>query len=160
MQGGAEEGDEANIIDMLASLTEEERIKKLGDLTPEQVANLRWHWPFWARPNQLEPEGDWNTWLILAGRGFGKTRMGAETIRSWVCGKTPLSKGKYGRIALVAETASDARDVMVEGESGLLAVHPPDFRPIYQSSLRRITWPNGAVATLYNAVEPDRKSVV
>ena len=104
----------------------------------------------------MVPEGDWNTWLILAGRGFGKTRMGAETIRSWVCGDTPMAAGRYSRIALVAETAPDARDVMVEGESGILAVHPKDFRPIYEPSKRRVTWPNGAIATLYNAVEPDQ----
>lgn len=94
--------------------------------------------------------------MVLAGRGFGKTRIGSETIRSWVCGDTPLGKGQYGRIALVAETAPDARDVIVEGESGLLAVHPKDFRPMYEPSKRRLTWPNGAVATLYNAVEPDQ----
>ncbi len=128
----------------------------LKSLTPELKAELKWNWKFWARPNQVEPEGDWNSWLILAGRGFGKTRTGAETIRDWVCGSTPLSPGRYNRIALVAETAPDARDVMVEGESGLLAIHPKDFRPIYEPSKRRVTWPNGAVATLYNAIEPDQ----
>lgn len=94
--------------------------------------------------------------MILAGRGFGKTRIGSETIRELVCGDTPLSAGKYRRIALIAETAPDARDVMVEGESGILAVHPKDFRPVYEPSKRRVTWPNGAIATLYNAVEPDQ----
>lgn len=73
-----------------------------------------------------------------------------------VCGDTPLSAGRYSRIALVAETAADGRDVMVEGESGLLGVHPPDFRPHYSPALRRVTWPNGALATLYNATEPDQ----
>lgn len=141
---------------MLASLPEQERETELAKLSSEAISRLRWEWPFWSRPDQQEPEGDWSTWLILSGRGWGKTRTGAETIRKWVCGDTPLSGGRYSRIALVAETASDARDVMVEGESGLLAIHPPDFRPIYQSSLRRVTWPNGAVATLYNAVEPDQ----
>lgn len=125
-------------------------------MSPEAKAALKYDWHFWARPNQLEPEGDWTTWLILAGRGFGKTRCGAETIRDWVCGETPTSPGKCRRIALVAETASDARDVMVEGESGLLAVHPPEFRPIYEPSKRRVTWPNGAVAFLYNATQPDQ----
>lgn len=128
----------------------------MESLSPEQLANLKYHWPFWARPNQLEPEGDWNTWLILAGRGFGKTRIGAETIRSWVCGPTPLAPGKCSRIALVAETAPDARDVMVLGESGLLAVHSKDFRPTYHPSKRVVVWPNGAQAWLYNAVEPDQ----
>ena len=95
-------------------------------------------------------------WLILAGRGFGKTRTGAETVRSWATGSTPLSPGRYGRLALVAETAADARDVMVEGESGILAVHPPDFRPIYEPSKRKLTWPNGATALLFNGTEPDQ----
>lgn len=141
---------------MLASLPEAERQKYLSELSIEQKANLKYHWPFWARPNQLQPAGDWNTWLILAGRGFGKTRTGAETIRDWVCGTTPLSEGRCKRIALIGETASDARDVMVEGESGLLAIHPKDFRPKYEPSKRRVTWPNGAIATLYNATEPDQ----
>ncbi len=128
----------------------------MSSLSPEAKAKLQYDWRFWARPNQIAPEGDWATWLILAGRGFGKTRTGAETIREWVCGPTPLSAGRCSRIALVAETAADARDVMVEGESGIMAVSPPDFRPTYQPSLRRLTWPNGAIATLYNATEPDQ----
>lgn len=73
-----------------------------------------------------------------------------------VCGPTPLTGGRYGRVALVAETSADARDVMVEGDSGILGVHPKDFRPLYEPSKRRLTWPNGAVASLYNATEPDQ----
>ena len=141
---------------ILATLPDDEREEFLASLTPEQKAHLNYEWTFWARPNQVSPPGDWSTWLILAGRGFGKTRTGAETIRDWVCGPTPLSKGKCSRIALVAETAADGRDVMVLGESGLLAVHPPEFRPLYQSTNRRLIWPNGAIATLYNATEPDQ----
>lgn len=128
----------------------------LKSLSNDDARRLLFHWPFWARPNQLAPAGTWRTWLVLAGRGFGKTRMGAEWVRSVVCGDTPLARGQYTRIALVAETAADARDVMVEGESGLLAVHPKAFRPIYEPSKRRVTWPNGAMATLYNATEPDQ----
>jgi len=94
--------------------------------------------------------------MILAGRGFGKTRIGSEAIRSWACGTTPLSGGRYKRIALVAETAADARDVMVEGESGILACHPKEFRPVYEKTNRKLTWPNGALAYLYNATEPDQ----
>lgn len=115
-----------------------------------------WDWQAWARPNQLAPSGSWLTWLVLAGRGFGKTRCGSEWVRSIACGKTPLAAGTHHRIAIVAETAADARDVLVEGDSGILSVHPPDFRPLYEPSKRRLTWPNGAVATLYNAVEPDQ----
>ena len=104
----------------------------------------------------MEPEGQWRTWAAIAGRGFGKTRLGAEWVRKVACGTTPLGKGRHSRIAIVAETAADARDVLVEGDSGILAVHPPDFRPKYEPSKRRLTWPNGAMATLFNAVEPDQ----
>lgn len=96
------------------------------------------------------------TWVILAGRGFGKTRAGAEWVRSMVCGDTPLGPGKHKRVALIAETAADCRDVLVEGDSGLMGIHPKDFRPVYEPSKRRVTWPNGAVATLFNATEPDQ----
>ena len=125
-------------------------------LSTEARAALLWSWRFWARPQQMAPEGDWNTWVMLAGRGFGKTRAGSEWIRQCVCGATPSAPGQYHRVALIAETAADARDVMVEGDSGILKVHPPAFRPRYEPSKRRLTWPNGAVATLYNATEPDQ----
>ena len=94
--------------------------------------------------------GDWDGWLILAGRGWGKTRTGAETVRAWV------ESGRCSRIALVSETAADGRDIIAEGESGILSVCPPWNKPIYESSKRRITWPNGAIATLYDACEPDQ----
>lgn len=147
--------------ELFSELPEEEQEEFLASLTPEVRAQLKYHWNFWARPNQLQPEhgnagGPWSTWMILAGRGFGKTRTGAETIRDWACGKTPLAPGMCSRIALVAETGADARDVMVLGESGLLAVHPPEFRPSYHPSKRLVEWPNGAQAWLYNAVEPDQ----
>lgn len=141
---------------ILAALPEEERELALSEMSSEMKAALKYNWPFWARPNQLEPSGDWTTWLILAGRGFGKTRTGAETIRDWACGSTPLSGGRCGHIALVAETAPDARDVMVEGPAGLLACHPKDMRPTYYPSKRSVVWPNGAQAILFNAVEPDQ----
>lgn len=140
----------------LASLPKAELVAKLGSMTTAQKASLRYHWAFWARANQIAPEGDWLTWMILAGRGFGKTRSGAEWIRAGACGKTPLTPGKFHRFAIIAETSADARDVLVEGESGILAVHPKDFRPLYEPSKRRLTWPNGAVGTLYNATEPDQ----
>ena len=142
---------------ILAGLSEEEREEYLSQFSKEDKAALRYNWKFWARPEQLYPPGDhWNTWLALAGRGFGKTRLGSETVRQMACGDTPLSGGRCRWIALVAETSGDARDVLVEGESGILACHPKDFRPLYEPSKRRLTWPNGAVATLYNAVEPDQ----
>ncbi len=107
-------------------------------------------WQFWARPNQLPPPGDWRIWLLLAGRGFGKTRSGAEWVRRQV------EEKKARRIALVAPTAASARDVMIEGESGLLVISPEDRRPRYEPSKRRLTWKNGAIATAFSAEEPDR----
>lgn len=136
--------------EILASLPEDEREAFLAQLDPSVVANLQYCWEFWARPNQLAPEGNWSTWLILAGRGFGKTRTGAE----WVI---QLARDFPGcRIALVAETAADARKVMIEGESGILMRSPPDFTPDYAPTNRQLTWPNGSVAITYNATEPDQ----
>lgn len=118
---------------------------------------MRWDWRFWARPKQLEPEGEWWTaWLAMAGRGFGKTRLGAEWVRDQVCGKTPLAPGKVRRVALVAETAADGRDVMVAGPSGILAVHPPELRPRYVKSERALHWPNGAIALVFSAEDPEQ----
>jgi predicted phage terminase large subunit-like protein len=133
--------------------------------TAEYLELLDFLWEFWGRPSQFAPEGNWSTWLILAGRGFGKTRSGAEWVRANMCGKTPLERGRWRHIALIAETAADARDVMVgdgkaasdpKAASGLLQVHSKDFRPVYEPSKRRLTWPNGAVASIYNGTEPDQ----
>jgi phage terminase large subunit-like protein len=145
-----------SLAESLASLPEAERMAALAGITEEEAAELLYRWDFWGRPEQLEPNGEWAIWLILAGRGFGKTRAGSEWVRAIACGKTPLAAGRCRRIALVAETAADARDVLVEGESGILSVHPKEFRPLYEPSKRRLTWPNGATATLFNAVEPDQ----
>ena len=134
-----------------------EEQEQILDLLPDQeIDDLKYLWELHARPDQWIPDGDWDNWLILAGRGFGKTRTGAETVRALVCGDTPLAAGAYSRIALIAETAADARDVMVEGDSGIMGVHPKAFRPLYEPSKRRLTWPNGASATLFNATEPDQ----
>ncbi|HLI22062.1 MAG TPA: terminase family protein [Stellaceae bacterium] len=108
------------------------------------------NWHRWARKSQLPPEGDWRVWLLLAGRGFGKTRAGAEWVRA------QAESGAATRIALVAPTARDARLVMVEGESGLLAIARYGARPTFESSKRQITWPSGAIAGLFSADEPDR----
>lgn len=122
----------------------------VGGLSDEQIAALPWIWELWARPEQLPPPGDWNSWLILAGRGFGKSRAGAE----WVRGE--VEAGRAGRVALIGSTSADARDVMIEGESGILAISRPEFFPLYEPSKRRLTWPNGAIATAYSAEEPNR----
>ena len=119
-------------------------------LTPEAKQKLKHHWEFWARPNQLPPEGEWNTWLVLAGRGFGKTRMGSEWIRK-------LAHQYPGcRIALVAETAADARDVMIKGDSGLLNVDPDLDEDCWSPTNRCLTWPNGTKAFTYNGTTPDQ----
>jgi phage terminase large subunit-like protein len=131
-------------------LSEAEREVTLSELSPELKAQLRYTWKFWARPNQLPPEGDWTTWLLLAGRGFGKSRCGAEWVRQMAYDHPGC------RIALVAETAADARRVMVEGESGILACSPPDFMPDYSPANRTLTWPNGSQAFTYNATQPDQ----
>jgi phage terminase large subunit-like protein len=105
-------------------------------------------WRQIARANQLATDGDWWLWLILAGRGFGKTRTGAEFVHENV--------ERYGRWHFVAPTAADARDTMVEGESGIIPTAPPGKRPIYEPSKRKLTWPNGATALLFSAEEPER----
>lgn len=122
----------------------------LSTLTDEEATALLYDWRFWARPNQIMPDSDWITWLIMAGRGFGKTRAGAEAVRE------AIETHGCMRVALVAKTAADARDVMVEGESGLMSVFPPGMRPNYEPSKRRVTWPNGAIATCYSSKEPDQ----
>jgi phage terminase large subunit-like protein len=134
----------------LASLPAALRNELIAALSPAQADALLHNWAFWARPTQLPPEGTWRVWLLLAGRGFGKTRTGAELIRARVMCCSAR------RLALVAPTAGDARDVMVEGESGILAISRPWERPRYEPSKRRLTWPNGAIATLFSADEPER----
>lgn len=148
--------DERSVAMRVAAMEPEARKEFLSGYSAEQLEALKWDWRFWARPKQLAPKGDWRRWLVLAGRGFGKSRLGAEWIRSQVCGPTPLARGRCEFVALVGETTKDVRDIMVEGKAGILAVHPPDFRPHYEPSKTRVTWANGAVAYLYNATEPDQ----
>ena len=136
----------------LALLPQEQQDAYLNSLTDEEAENLLYDWEFNARPKQLEGflDTDWNYWLILAGRGFGKTRTGAEWVRDMV------QNHGYRRIGIIAPTGADLRDVIVEGESGLIAVSDPNFKPVYEPTKRRITWPNGAIATLFSAEEPER----
>jgi len=133
----------------LLRMEEDERQKELARLAPHERAELRHHWTLWARRDQLPPPGDWSAWLICAGRGFGKTRAGAEWVRE-IAKRDPRA-----RIALVGASLAEVRAVMVEGESGILACSPPHRCPAYEPSLRRLTWPNGALATLYSAGEPE-----
>lgn len=134
----------------LAMLAPAEREAVLADFTPEELAALEYDWlGFWSRPNQRPPQQTWKVWLILAGRGFGKSRTGAEQVRLWA--SIPRQ-----RIALVGETAADVRDVMVEGESGILPCCPPWEAPHYEPSKRRLTWPNGSTCTTYSGDAPEQ----
>jgi phage terminase large subunit-like protein len=132
----------------IVALTPAERLRRLARLTQDECNRLLYDWRFWARDDQLPPPGDWVTWLILAGRGAGKTRTGAETVRRWTKAYSPVN--------LIGATAADVRDVMVLGESGLLACCRPGERPHYLRSGRRLNWPNGAMSLLFSAEEPDR----
>jgi hypothetical protein len=119
-------------------------------LEPHERAALgSWHWECWARDAQMPPDGAWRVWLIFAGRGFGKTRAGAEWVRNLA------RHDSAARIALVGASLGEVRGVMVEGESGLLAAAPGALAPEYEPSLRRLQWPNGAQAFLYSAAEPE-----
>src|SRR5436305_8819458 len=138
----------------IESLPKEHREQLVQNLSDEDATEVKEYlenkWEFQGRHSQKPPPGDWRVWLLLAGRGFGKTRAGAEYIRAIVRAK------KARRIALVGPTALDARSVLVEGESGLLSIGPPFERPRYEPSLHRLSWSNGAVATLFSADEPNR----
>ncbi|WP_157083167.1 DNA-packaging protein [Novosphingobium lentum] len=125
-------------------------IDELGEgLSDNERHEWPYNWRLWARNEQLAPQGEWRLWLVMAGRGFGKTRAGAEWVRT-------IAEGiPEARIALVAASLGEARSVMVEGDSGLLSVSPPARRPRFEPSLRRVTWDNGAQATLYSAGEAE-----
>ena len=140
-------------MNALSALPQDRRRRLLADMTDlrGEAADAALHmWPLWARDSQIAPPGDWSVWLLMAGRGFGKTRTGAEWVRARV------ESGAAGRIALVARTPADVRDVMIEGDSGLLSVCPPSNRPKYEPTKRRLTWPNGAFALAFSSHEPDQ----
>ena len=124
------------------------RVRMLEEMSPRECAQLFHDWTFWARPEQAPPDGDWIIWLILAGRGAGKTRAGAEAVRTWV--------NAYPIVNLIGATLADARDIMVRGESGILACCRRDERPRFLAADLRLEWPNGAVSMLFSAEEPDR----
>lgn len=133
----------------VAQLSDEDFVKWLKEKKPETLWQLEYDWPFWARTDQYPPSGDWRTWFVMAGRGFGKTRMAAEYVRS--CAEADGSL----RIALVAATLHEARSIMIEGESGLLAIAPDEMRPTWEPSLKRLVWPSGAIANVFAASEPE-----
>jgi len=141
-----------SVAELVALLPDSEQEAALREIAPtrKDEERLLYEWSFWARPAQLPPPGEWSYWLLLAGRGFGKTR----SITEWARYKAESMPGSRG--AIVSATSADARDIVVEGESGVLAISPDWFRPIYEPSKRRLVWPNGSMATLYTADEPNR----
>lgn len=141
--------------DWLGSATDDDIHEFLDGLSPHAVYALPWLFDFWALPHQRPPEGDWNTWVLMGGRGAGKTRAGAEWVRSKVEGNGPLDKGDCTRVALVGETVEQVREVMIFGESGILACSPPDRRPEWQATRKRLVWPNGAMAYVVSASDPE-----
>ncbi len=122
----------------LAALPAEQRAEILGAFTADQLLGIQYAWPFWARPDQSPPPGDWRTWLNLGGRGSGKTRTAAEWIRREV------DAGRRRQIGIVGPTVEALRRVQIEGPSGILAIYPPNERPVYEMTVGRLVWPNGA----------------
>lgn len=126
----------------------------INSMSENEAASLLFDWLFWARPDQLQPEelgaGGKFIWFAKAGRGYGKTRMFAE----WVIDK--VKNHGYGYISLAGAAADEVRDIMIEGESGILACSPPWFMPVYEPSKKRIEWPNGARASIFYGTEPDK----
>lgn len=139
----------SELLRSLLKLEEKERLAELAKLSEVERAEFHYHWKLWGRDAQQPPPGAWNSWLICAGRGFGKTRSGAEWVRL-------MAKcNPEARVALVGASLAEVRAVMVEGESGILAISPPGRIPEFEPSLRRLRWPNGAQAFLYSAAEPE-----
>lgn len=146
---------ERSLAHIVAEMPSCRRSRFIESLTPNTVGALPHFWPLWSRPEQRPPPTGWHTWLILGGRGSGKTRSGAEWIRSQAEGGTPLARGKARRMALLGETIDQARDIMVLGDSGLMAITPRDRRPVFHVSRNRLHWPNGAEAFLFSASDPE-----
>jgi len=132
----------------------------LASLDPEALRFVLSDWQIWARDDQLPPEkaadgADWRVWLILGGRGAGKTRSGAEWVRAKALAIPPAGREPATRIALVGETLADVRRVMIEGVSGLLAIHGAEDRPVLETSRSQLVWPNGTIAQMFSAEDPD-----
>ena len=131
----------------------------LDELDAETVERIWYDWQVWARDDQLPPSAlddarQWRNWLVMGGRGSGKTRTGAEWVRAQAMGYTPMADEVCSRIALVGETIGAVRSVMVEGVSGLLAIHPEGDRPRFEPSKNQLVWPNGTIAQMFSAENP------
>ncbi|MTH95862.1 DNA-packaging protein [Roseibium sp. RKSG952] len=126
----------------------------LESLSRAEIELLLHEWPVFAHDHQMPPEGAWTLWLLMGGRGAGKTRAGAEWVRA-AAGGGRHEGARAGRIALIGETYADVREVMVEGVSGLLAVHPKSGRPRWSPTRRRLEWDNGVVAQGFSSEDPE-----
>ncbi len=147
----------SSLLECYASLTAKQRSQLLAETAESHglderrlAAYLERYWPVHARPSQREPGGNWRYWLILAGRGYGKTRVGAEWVRA------RATAGTYRYVNVAGATADDARDIMVEGESGILACCHPWERPEYRKHESKLIWPNGCQSLIFTADKPDR----
>ena len=126
----------------------------VAGLPDRDVVELLGRFDAFAHKHQVAPPGDWTTWLLIGGRGAGKTRAGAEWIKR--AAHAPREEGEgERRIALIGETEHETREVMIEGVSGILAVHAPDKRPLWTPSRRRLEWDNGTVAHAFSAKDPE-----
>ncbi|TNF59274.1 MAG: hypothetical protein EP307_10710 [Rhodobacteraceae bacterium] len=141
--------------DFIGCASPQTRQTFLNDLGEGELLALPYLFEFWALEHQLPPAGDWRTWVVMGGRGAGKTRAGAEWVRAQVEGAMPFSPGQARRVGLVGETLDQVRDVMVMGDSGILASSPPDRRPRWIAGERKLVWPNGAEAKAYSAHDPE-----
>jgi phage terminase large subunit-like protein len=150
-----EQPDLRSGADLIASEPRAVQEAFLDGLSEHELCALPYLFDFWAHPHQVPPEGDWRSWVIMGGRGAGKTRAGAEWVRTMVEGDMPGDAGRAKRVALVGETFDQVRDVMIFGDSGIMACSPPDRRPEWQASRRRLVWPNGAVAEAHSASSPE-----
>jgi phage terminase large subunit-like protein len=144
-------GSQPAVAKMLDALSSEQRKKWIASLTDDEAEAILHDWAFWARPNQLLPPGDWDTWLVMAGRGFGKTRTGAETVREWIK-DNPI-------VNIIAPTMGDIHKVVLDGPAGIMAVCPPGEQPKFKSrgGENTLMWPNGAKSLLFSAESPERQ---
>jgi len=147
-----EDPSQRSDAEIFAALPYEEKVDRLAQLSDDECTELLHDWKWLSRPNQRPPtifeRGEKSVWLVMAGRGFGKTRVGAEWVRE------RIKTSQY--VNLIGATASDARDIMVEGESGVLSICPKEERPEYIASKRQLQWPNGAISLIFTADEPER----
>ena len=143
-------GATQSLASRVALLGPEQRAAVLADLTGDNLNRLTFDWKFWARPDQIAPPPPWRTWLLLGGRGSGKTRSSAEWVRDEV------ENGRRRSIGIIGPTADTLRRDVVQGPSGLIEISPPWCKPVHEPSQRRVIWPNGAVAHLLSSEEPNR----